>query len=214
MIKKVSLLIAALFLLTACQSTGVTFSKDYQEVTFSGQTYQIDQQKVSQSELEKSVKAVYKLVIKDETSLAINGIYASKEGLVIGIDDDYYRLVKDSSSPLDLETLLEGKSHQHFQISDEDCHFLVSDEKKWQISDTVVGEESLTDYVSNLSESRTFDSQTGKVLTNEDLNRIDWGGKDIAERETWFYGDIYQTADGGFAVDINGAYHRLIEDKA
>lgn len=63
-----------------------------------------------------------------------------------------------------------------------------------------------------LAESVTFDTETKRPLSKEDLNKIDWNGKNAGqEREQWFYTDVYEIygtdKTEAVAVKINNRYY-------
>lgn len=80
--------------------------------------------------------------------------------------------------------------------------------KTYQITDQVVPNEKIGDYLCTLSGNITFDAETGRELTHDELNAIDIipGELSNQKRETWIYDSVYTVIGkdkDSLAVEIN-----------
>ncbi len=58
----------------------------------------------------------------------------------------------------------------------------------------------------------TFDAESKRPLSKEELNKIDWAGTSAEQqRERWFYVDVYEISgtdpEDAVAVKVNNQYH-------
>ena len=72
--------------------------------------------------------------------------------------------------------------------------------------------EQLGAYLDILNETVTFDMDSKRPLSKEELNRIDWAGTSAGQhRERWFYMDVYEISStnpaDAVAVKVNNQYH-------
>lgn len=100
-----------------------------------------------------------------------------------------------------------------FSINTQDCTQLLCKDKVYQITDEIVSDETIGEYIDMIAKSYTFDSETKLQIPNEELYHIDWSGKEqhSQKREQWTIGDIYEIVGkdrtDSIAVEINSEYH-------
>ena len=63
--------------------------------------------------------------------------------------------------------------------------------------------EQLGTYLDILNETVTFDMDSKRPLSKEELNRIDWAGTSAGQhRERWFYMDVYEISSTNPATPL------------
>ena len=67
-------------------------------------------------------------------------------------------------------------------------------------------------YLDILSKTVTFDADSKRPLSKEELNKIDWDGTSTGQqRERWFYVDVYEISGidpaDAVAVKVNNQYY-------
>ena len=80
------------------------------------------------------------------------------------------------------------------------------------MTEETVTTEQLGAYLDILNETVTFDMDSKRPLSKEELNRIDWAGTSAGQqRERWFYMDVYEISGtnpaDAVAVKVNNQYH-------
>lgn len=98
-----------------------------------------------------------------------------------------------------------------FKINPEDATQLIHDGAVYQVTSEIISNEELGNYLDILSENVTFDVDTKKALSKEELKKIDWYGTEKKQREKWIYTDIYEIfgrdPQEAIAVKVNNQYH-------
>lgn len=108
----------------------------------------------------------------------------------------------------DTEQSMGGK----FEINPENATQLLCDGIIYQVTSDTVSNDELGSWIDIIAESVTFDTETKRPLSKEDLNKIDWDGKNAGQgREQWFYTDVYEIygtdKTEAVAVKINNRYY-------
>lgn len=213
----VAFLLLCLMVLTGCQAreAGVSFNEEHNRLRYAGESYAVTRQTVNEEELTGNEVRFLELYRKGDEALALTNLYQTTKGLAIGVNDHYYQVKKEKeaseSELLVLDDLFVARPI--FQLSEHHSRLLETGQQTYWISDIVVAEEELTNLVTTVAESRVFETETGKPLSTEALREIAMDGGDVPDRSQWFYGDIYQTKDGHFAIEINDQYRQLEEKK-
>ena len=99
-----------------------------------------------------------------------------------------------------------------FEINPENATQLLCGETVYQVTSDIVSNDELGGYIDILAESITFDTETKRPLSKEDLNKIDWSGESSGQgRRQWFYTDVYEICGTdkteAIAVKINDCYY-------
>lgn len=148
-------------------------------------------------------------------------VYTVKDGntqeLIVDANGGYHKAVLNSSITdkdiifrYDQQTA--EKSEVEFTINTQDYTQLLCGDKVYQITDETVPYENIGEYIDIIAESYTFDSETKLQITKEELNHIDWSGKEQSsqKREQWTIGDIREIPgkdiSDSVAVKINSQY--------
>lgn len=81
----------------------------------------------------------------------------------------------------------------------------------YQVTDKAVSCENLGRMLAVIARQVTFDADTQKPLSQKELNKIDWLGRNAQRRECWSYGDVYALSGAApaevVAVEVNGRYY-------
>lgn len=97
-----------------------------------------------------------------------------------------------------------------FQINPNNATQLIYDGATYQVTNQVVSEDNLEDFIGIIAKDVVFDKDTKNILVKEDLCKIDWLGENKSKRETRFYLDVYKISGinigDGFAVKVNDKY--------
>ena len=134
--------------------------------------------------------------------------------LIVDVNGGYHKAViniKDTDTIFDFKDTEQSMSGK-FKINPRNSTQLLCGGTLYQVtSDTILNDE-LGSYIDILAESVTFDTETKRPLSKEDLSKIDWYGENAGQkREQWFYGDICEICGTdkteAVAVKINNCYY-------
>ena len=135
--------------------------------------------------------------------------------LVVDVDNDFHKAIpSENAKDGDLKIIFKNQNDTKDiendlpQIDKEDVRNLTWEGKTYQITDQVVPNEKIGDYLCTLSGNITFDAETGRELTHDELNAIDIipGELSNQKRETWIYDSVYTVIGkdkDSLAVEIN-----------
>lgn len=102
------------------------------------------------------------------------------------------------------------EQNSEFQINPNNATQLIYDGVTYQVTDQVVSEVKLEDFLGIIAKDVIFDKDSKNILTKQDLDKIDWLGENKSKRQTWSYLDVYKISginiDEGFAVKVNDQY--------
>ena len=136
--------------------------------------------------------------------------------LIVDVNGGYHKAVKKENIK-DTDTVFDFKDTEQsmsgkFEINPENATQLLCDGIIYQVTSDTVSNDKLGSWIDILAESVTFDTKTKRPLSKEDLNKIDWNGKNAGQgREQWFYTDVYEIygtdKTEAVAVKINNRYY-------
>ena len=136
--------------------------------------------------------------------------------LIVDVNGGYHKAVrkenvKDTDTVFDFKDIEQSMSGK-FEINPENATQLLCDGLIYQVTSDTVSNGELGSWIDILAESVTFDTETKRPLSKEDLNKIDWNGKNARQgREQWFYTDVYEIygtdKTEAVAVKINNRYY-------
>ena len=136
--------------------------------------------------------------------------------LIVDVNGEYHKAVRKENVK-DIDTVFNFKDTEQsmsgkFEINPENATQLLCDGIIYQVTSDTVSNDELGSYIDILAESVTFDTETKRPLSKEDLIKIDWNGKNAGQgREQWFYTDVYEIygtdKTEAVAVKINNCYH-------
>ena len=112
----------------------------------------------------------------------------------------------------DFTSLKHESLSNQFKINPENATQLICNDTVYQVTSETVSDSELGNYITAVAEQITFDSDTKKPLSKDELNSIDWFGKDSKKRDFWVYSDIYEISGiavtEAVAVKINNQYYK------
>ncbi len=147
-------------------------------------------------------------------------VYTSKNAtsyLIVDVNGNYHKAlpsnqISDESNIFDISAATK-KAISGYKINPQDATQLIFENKIYQVTDEVISEEQLGTYLDMLNETVIFDVNSKKVLTKNELNKIDWDGTSSENRKRWFYMDIYEIAgidiEKAIAVKVNNQYYMV-----
>ncbi|SCW31511.1 NisI/SpaI family lantibiotic immunity lipoprotein [Streptococcus equinus] len=221
--------------LAACgqfSSNDPKFEKNsFYQFSYEGKSYTILNKTISENDIVSKKASFLKTIVVDKSNqrvveksnentitLAYSGLYNSNNGLAISINSSYYRVILNSDLQSNDELLninsIQNEDNslgKEVGIDSSDCRVITYGDRKYQISDDEVSEESLEDFKGIIADSRIFNPSTGQIIPKSELNKIDNTGK-ISQSgiETWDYGEVYsverKSDQAAIAVEINNSY--------
>lgn len=117
--------------------------------------------------------------------------------LIVDVSEEYHKAVrkeniKDTDTVFDFRDTEQSMSGK-FEINPENATQLLYDGIIYQVTSDTVSNNELGSWINILAENVTFDTETKRPLSKEDLNKIDWNGKSARQgQEQWFYTDVYE----------------------
>ena len=156
-----------------------------------------------------------------ETAYIISflNVYAAPNAddyLIVDVNGKYHRAVRKENTK-DIDTVFNFKDTEQsmsgkFEINPENATQLLCDGIIYQVTSDTVSNDELGSYIDILAKSVTFDTETKRPLSKEDLIKIEWNGKNAGQgREQWFYTDVYEIygtdKTEAVAVKINNRYY-------
>lgn len=134
--------------------------------------------------------------------------------LIVDVDGAYHKAVPSNTITETDEIFdftVQKETNGMFEINPENATQLLCGDKIYQVTSEVVPNEHLSGYLDILAENVTFDTETKRPLTKEELNKIDWSGSGTQNRENWFYVDVYEISGEDtaqvVAVQVNNQYY-------
>ena len=136
--------------------------------------------------------------------------------LIVDVNGGYHEAVPSDhltaeDEIFDFKTAAENTGSS-YEINPQNATQLIYGDHSYQVTEETVPTEQLGAYLDILNETVTFDTDSKRPLSKEELNRIDWAGTSgWQQRERWFYMDVYEISGtnpaDAVAVKINGQYH-------
>ncbi|HBG2236462.1 NisI/SpaI family lantibiotic immunity lipoprotein [Clostridioides difficile] len=136
--------------------------------------------------------------------------------LIVDVNGGYHKAVisenvKDSDTIFDFKET-EKSINGSFEVNPENATQLLCGVTVYQVTADMVSDDELGSYIDILAKNVTFDTETKKPLSKEDLSSIDWYGENDGQgREQWIYTDIYVIygidKSEAVAVKINNHYY-------
>lgn len=140
--------------------------------------------------------------------------------LIIDVDNAFHRAVlSESIKEGDFKIIFSSEINTNNEnltddvptINRNDLRKLLWNGNTYKITEQEVPDELLGDYLCTISENVTFDAETGKELTKDELNNVEVMPKDISNkiRENRIYGSVYTLKDGydsSLAIEVNYKY--------
>lgn len=99
-----------------------------------------------------------------------------------------------------------------YAVNPQNAMQLICGDRTYQVTEEIVPAEHLGVYLDILNETVTFDADSKRPLSKNELNEIDWTGTSSGQqRKRWLYMDVYEisgtdTSDA-VVVKVNNQYH-------
>ena len=135
--------------------------------------------------------------------------------LIVDVNGGYHKAVrKENIKDTDIVFAFKDMAQSvggKFEINPENATQLLWNGAVYQVTSDTVSTDKLGSYVDILAERVTFDTETKRPLSKEDLNKIDWNGENAGQgREQWVYTDVYEIYGTdkaeAVAVKVNNRY--------
>ena len=141
----------------------------------------------------------------------------AEHGLIVDVNGKFHKAIlsdsiTDSDDIFHYDRQQPMTSAEHFSVNPDNCTQLMSGDKVYQITDEIVSDEQVGEYLDIIAESIVFDKETKLQIPQDELWDIDWDGDESSaqKRENWSYGDVHaiQNTDvsDAVAVEINSEY--------
>lgn len=135
--------------------------------------------------------------------------------LIVDVNGGYYKAIP--SEAVTNENVVfdykdTGKSTSgKFTINPKNATQLICDGVIYQVTPEIVDSDKIGTFLAALAQNVTFDNDTKKALSKEELNRIDWSGQNNQGRTNWIYAGVYEVtgieSTELVAVEVNNQYH-------
>lgn len=135
--------------------------------------------------------------------------------LIVDVNGAYHKAVP-TKSITEADAIFDYKaaaknSSNAFVINPENATQLICDDITYQMTEETIATEKLGNFLAVLAQNVTFDADTKKPLSKNELNRMDWAGENHQRRENWFYTDVYEVrgfaVSEAVAVEVNNQYY-------
>lgn len=135
--------------------------------------------------------------------------------LIVEVNGGYHKAVK-SDMITETDTIFDyrdtaEKTGGKYELNPQNATQLICEGRIYQVTSEIVPEEQLGTYLDILTERVTFNSDAKIPMTKDDLNKIDWFGTSMEQRESWLYTSVYEISGTAIseavAVKINQQYY-------
>lgn len=135
---------------------------------------------------------------------------------IVDVNGEYHKAIintdiKDTDRLFDFRESVKS-TNEKVQINPENATQILLNGSIYQITSDLVSDDKLGNYIDILAENVTFDTETKRPLSKEDLKKIDRAGKSSDQgREQWIYKDVYEIygvdKSEAVAVKVNNIYY-------
>ncbi len=140
--------------------------------------------------------------------------------LIVDVNGGYHKAIPSDTVTEGLtvfnykNTKQEGKGS--FEINPNNATQLIRNDATYQVTSETVSKDKLGNYIDIIAENITFDTDTKKPLSKDEMNSIDWTGTSNQSRENWIYVDVYEVIGKSVseivAVKVNNQYHLAVAE--
>lgn len=150
-------------------------------------------------------------------------VYAAPDdttNLIVDVNGGYHKAVlsdtvTDECTVFNYKNTNQGKNGG-FEVNPNNATQLIRNNVAYQVTSDIISEDELGSYIDIIAENITFDVDTKKPLSKEEMNSIDWYGTNNQSRENWVYVDVYEVASKDaseiVAVEVNNQYHLAVAE--
>lgn len=140
-----------------------------------------------------------------------NNVYTLKDdldNLVVEVNGGYHKAVLTSHLAND-DVIFNFKyatsNSNTFDINPDNATQLLNNGIVYQVTSKKVSNDNLGEFISIIAKQIIFDEDTKKPLSKDELNDIDWSGKNNQKRESWFYTGVYEISN--IEISQNNTYY-------
>lgn len=136
--------------------------------------------------------------------------------LIVDVNGNYHEAVPSDRLTKN-DTIFDYKaasetSSARFEVNPQNATQLLCGDQIYQVTEETISKEQLGAYRDILNETVTFDADSKRPLSKDELNEMDWAGSSAGQqRERWFYLDVYEISSenpaDAVAVKVNNEYH-------
>lgn len=136
--------------------------------------------------------------------------------LIVDVNGAYHKAVmnkniKDTDTVFDFREIAKS-TNDKVKINPENATQILFNGNIYQITSDLVSDDELGNYIDILAENVTFDTETKRSLSKDDLKKFDWAGENSNQgRKQWIYKDVYEIygidKDEAVAVMVNNSYY-------
>ena len=148
--------------------------------------------------------------------LNVYAVPNSASQLIVDVNGGYHEAIPSNQltaedEVFDFKTAAENTGSS-FEVNPQNATQLTYGDRIYQVTDETVPKDHLGVYLDILSKTVTFDADSKRPLSKEELNKIDWDGTSTEQqRERWFYVDVYEISGidpaDAVAVKVNNQYY-------
>ncbi len=134
--------------------------------------------------------------------------------LLVDVNGNYHEAIP-SAQLTESDTIFDYKaasetSSTSFEVNPQNATQLLCGDQIYQVTAEIVSKEQLGTYLDILNKTVTFDADSKRPLTKDELNEIDWDASSTGQRERWFYLDVHEISGtnpvDAVAVKVNNEY--------
>lgn len=211
--------------------------KEITKILLNGKEYTILSNIVEEKDLGNLIAPIQKYVVLDTNKKIIDiidfnnldkikekayliqfsNIYSIKnfeyDTIAVNINNKFYKAVySENISNLDEVITLDNFNNiKTISINIEDCTQIIYGDKIYQITNEIISNKNLDEYLGILGKNILYDKNTKKPILKENLKHLDILGSDKQQRVNWIYGDVYSikgvSIENSVAVKINNKYY-------
>ena len=175
---------------------------------------------LEQNSMDKSIFNFRSDLDESASVISFLNVYTDSDDtdyLIVDVNEGHHKAIltekiTTQDTIFDFTSLKHESLSNQFKINPENATQLICNDTVYQVTSETVSDSELGNYITAVAEQITFDSDTKKPLSKDELNSIDWFGKDSKKRDFWVYSDIYEISGiavtEAVAVKINNQYYK------
>ncbi len=175
---------------------------------------------LEQNDMDKSIFDFREGIDDNAIVISFLNVYTASDDsdyLIVDVNNDHHKAIPTEKittqdTIFDFTSLKQDSLSNQFKINPDNATQLICDGVIYQVTSETVSDSELGNYLTVIAEQITFDSDTKKSLSTDELNSIDWFGENSQKRDSWFYKDIYEisgiSVTDAVAVNINYKYYK------
>lgn len=138
--------------------------------------------------------------------------------LIVDVNGGYHKAIPSNTVTEESAVFNYKNTNQEekggFVINPNNATQLIHNDVTYQVTSETVSKDKLGNYIDVIAENITFDADTKKPLSKDEMDSIDWSGTSNQSRENWVYVDVYEVSGKSVtetvAVKVNNQYHLAV----